>query len=135
MIEARGAGHGKLILVGEHAVVHGQPAIAFAVDLQTEVTARPNDGPLAVRSELVDELVARAAAAAFGDRGWDVEIRSTLPLGRGMGSSAALSVALVRAASAARGAPAPDGDALFREALALERIFHANPSGLDVAEQ
>jgi mevalonate kinase len=144
---ATGLGHGKLILVGEHAVVHGQPAIAFAVDLGTQVDVRPlpgargdglREGPddassNLIRSELVDAMVERAIAASVGPSGWQVDIRSTLPLGRGMGSSAALSVALVRAGRAARGEAPLQGEALFQAALALERIFHANPSGLDVA--
>jgi mevalonate kinase len=55
-----------------------------------------------------------------------------LPGGAGLGGSAALSVAIVRALDDAlgvrRGAPA-----VAEAALAAERVFHGNPSGIDTA--
>jgi mevalonate kinase len=128
VISARGLG--KLILVGEHAVVHGQPALAFAVSLGTTVTVERRPGPLVLRSAIHDALVDRAVRDALGDDGVEVTITTDLPIGRGMGSSAALSVALIRARHADHAIPDAQ---LFHEALELERVFHANPSGLDVA--
>ncbi|MFM2161118.1 MAG: hypothetical protein RLZZ383_630 [Pseudomonadota bacterium] len=130
MIERRGHGSGKLILLGEHAVVHGQPALAFAVDRGTDVVLTPRvDGVRRVLGDVRDPLLDEALASVLPDGGWDVAIASSLPLGRGMGSSASLGVAVSRAVLGPHAAP----DAVFTHAMRLETVFHANPSGLDVA--
>ena len=127
---ARGFGGGKLILVGEHAVVYGHPAIAFAVDRGTTVVLDTG----AVRSDAIDVADGRLTSAidAILGGGYGIEIHSDLPIGRGMGSSAALAVALVRA-RAALNREELDADEVFERAMPVERIFHGNPSGLDVA--
>ena len=130
MTSRRGHGSGKLILLGEHAVVHGQPALAFAVSRGTDVTLTPrHDGVRRVLGEVTDPLLDEALDAVLPEGGWDVAIASNLPLGRGMGSSASLGVAVARAVL---GASAPP-DAVFAHAMRLETVFHAQPSGLDVA--
>ena len=129
----RTAAPGKIILLGEHSVVYGHRAIAAAVDLCTSVTLEAHEGPTQLRSTFLrDERLDRAVAHALPPRGWLVDIDTQLPVGRGMGSSAALSIALVRAAARL------DGEELdfaveHERGFALERIFHGNPSGLDHA--
>ena len=126
----KGRACGKLILCGEHAVVHGHPAIAVPVDLYTEITLVPQDGPLTIDHELEsprhEDRLDEALAIAFPDGGMHVSISTNIPVGVGMGSSAALSVALARAL----GLEEPE---LREKAMALERSFHGDPSGLDVA--
>jgi len=122
-----GRGSAKLILAGEHAVVYGHPAIAFAVDLHTSVRLRPHDAPTTVRSAHSDPRVRDALCTVLPGDGWQVEVASDIPVGRGMGSSAALAVALVRAHQ-----PSLRGQALIDAAMPIERAFHGNPSGLDV---
>ncbi len=127
-----GRGHGKLILCGEHAVVYGHPAIAFAVDRCTRVTASPHSGSLDVICKLDNPGLRLAAEQIFGDRGWQVQIDTDVPLGRGMGSSAALAVALAEAHARATSGDTSH-EALMEAAMPIERHFHGNPSGLDVA--
>ena len=62
--------------------------------------------------------------------GIEITIDGELPLGVGLGSSAAFSVCLLRVLSAYCGY-VPSGDELKEMALTLERQFHGNPSGLD----
>lgn len=127
-----GSAGGKLILCGEHAVVYGHPAIALGVDRTTTVHLRRVDGPTRVTEPHPDDpRLLRAVRAVVGD-GWEVTIRSELPIGRGMGSSAALAVALVRALAAAEGRAAGEHEVHGR-AFACERVFHGNPSGIDHA--
>jgi mevalonate kinase len=135
MSAKRGRGHGlgKLILCGEHAVVFGHPALAFAVDRGTTVELVQTEGPLLLTSEFSDDpRLMRAFRSILPDEGWRIRVHSDLPIGRGMGSSAALAVATARAAAAAAGHALNDR-ALFERAMPMERIFHGNPSGLDVA--
>jgi mevalonate kinase len=127
-----GHGHGKLILCGEHAVVYGHPAIAFAVNKGTRVTAQMRPGALEVLSSIDDPALRQAVELMFGDQGWTVTIESDVPLGRGMGSSAALAVALAKAhAEAISGDTSHAG--VMKAAMPIERHFHGNPSGIDVA--
>ncbi len=123
-----GRGAGKLILCGEHAVVYGHPALAFAVDLHTTVRLQRREGPTEVHSPHADPRVRDALCTVLPARGWRVQVASDIPVGRGMGSSAALAVALLRAHR-----PALQGEALIEAAMPIERSFHGNPSGLDVA--
>jgi len=132
-LPASGRAAGKVILLGEHAVVYGHPAIAAAVPLYTRITLEPGPGPTrAVKAAVRDGRLLEALSRLLPPRGVDVEIRTELPVGRGMGSSASLAVALVRAAADLAGeAPAPE--TVFARALEVERLFHGNPSGIDVA--
>lgn len=128
---ATGRGSGKLILCGEHAVVYGHPAIALAVDRGTTVVLRERPGPTGPGVSDVDDARLRAALlAVLPAEGFAVDVATDLPIGRGMGSSAALAVALVRADAARRG-ETPSFDDLFQRAFPVERVFHGDPSGVD----
>ena len=140
-LPARGRAAGKVILLGEHAVVYGRPALAAGLRMGMEVEVEAGAGPARLvsdRPELAGDarpqtLVA-AAAEALGvpARDFVAHVRSELPAGAGFGSSAALSVALLRALAAAteRRLDSVEELALGRR---LETIFHGHPSGIDPA--
>ena len=122
---------GKLILMGEHAVVYGHPALAMAVNQGMTVTLTRRDGPTGLDDAgITDPRLQMALTAVLPGSGWGVQIESTLPIGRGMGSSAALAVALARASLAAQGRTETP-EAVDDLALKVERVFHGNPSGID----
>jgi mevalonate kinase len=142
--------HGKVILLGEHAVVYGVPALAAGIARGVEAHARPIDGVTtlaidggpSVRADDQGDL-ARALRAVLSypsadssltptDAPLAIEVRSELPPGAGLGCSAALGVAIARAVSEARGEQLSPG-AEHERALAWEHIFHGNPSGVDTA--
>lgn len=142
-------GHGKVILFGEHSVVHGRPALALAVERGSEVHAQKTSGPtvLSIAPWGVDvdtgdavnegrEPLQRAlkVARAFYQDQVELALSATmnLPSGAGMGSSAALGVAVLRAMDDARGLTRSD-DEIYERSLAWERVFHGNPSGVDNA--
>ena len=121
---------GKVILTGEHSVVYGYPAIAMPISLGITVNVEPIDGPSFCEQANLDERLWRAMRTLVPKDGCKITIQSSLPLGRGMGSSASLSVALVRAMSELRN----QSMSLQEEcdlAMCMEKVFHGNPSGLD----
>ena len=124
---------GKLILFGEHAVVFGKPALSTAVNLRTEVYARPHREWLADGGPL-DEPKYRYVKAAVA-RTWKggplwFEVRSMIPAGAGLGSSAAVTVASLAALAGLRG-EAIDRPALAREAFAIEHDVQGRASPID----
>lgn len=133
---------GKLILAGEHAVVYGYPAIAVAVDRGTRVRARRRPGPSRVEASTLvtpegaerpfpaDDRLEPALATVMPADGVGLALWSNLPIGRGMGSSASLAVAAVRALGTLAGQPA-DLQTCITRGFAVERLFHGTPSGLD----
>jgi mevalonate kinase len=129
----RGSAPGKVILLGEHSVVFGEPAIAAAIDRRLEVRAQlvPNASPHA--DARVEAAVAFAARDFEIDRSrLAIEIVSEIPPACGLGSSAALSLALVRALAALAAARLSDEEAR-RRASRVEDVFHGTASGVDVA--
>ncbi|MBK9032445.1 MAG: mevalonate kinase [Myxococcales bacterium] len=141
----RGRGAGKVIVLGEHAAVYGHAAVAGAIDRAVVATATARPGPLTLAvtgaftvavAAADDHPVAaalRAIAAALAvDGGHAITAEATLPAGAGLGSSAALCVAVTRALAAAGGRALTDAEvaAIANDA---ERSFHGNPSGLDAA--
>jgi len=95
--------------------------------LATTVRPGPNGtGPEPLRRAL-EELVRLA-----GDRVRDLSfvVEGAIPAGSGLGSSAALSVAMVRGVYRFFGETISEDD-VVESALTLERVFHGNPSGVD----
>lgn len=165
---------GKLILSGEHAVVHGAPALVTAVDLEARTAVTPRqpgielvlpgwarsgtcsfaEARLRARhvearfaefldgARPVEEVVPRAEdlllyasmlelpEEAAESNGLRVEVDSSLPAGCGMGSSAAVISTILLAVSDALGRRL-DPVALFEQTLAVEKLQHGRPSGVD----
>ncbi len=129
-----GSAPGKVLLLGEHAVVYGHPALAAAIPRFVTVEAEPASealielpGGMATPPEVREGAIAIARDAGV-EGGFRVRVRSELPLGSGLGSSAALGVALARAFK-----PGCGPDEAARLAMHLERLLHGAPSGVDPA--
>jgi mevalonate kinase len=130
-----GFGRGKVILLGEHAVVHGEPALAGALARGVRAVAAPGPAQLRVAPWGVE---ARPGGAAPVDRAFAAMLAATgagavtvtaeaeIPVSAGLGSSAALAAAVARALSA-------DATRIEDAVAASERVFHGNPSGIDAA--
>jgi mevalonate kinase len=91
---------GKIILLGEHAVVFGKPAIALSIGLRSRCIVEPssrftiNGHPLSMQS---GQYVATAVQEHWRGGPLSFEIDSDLPSGSGLGSSAAVTVAALGA--------------------------------------
>ena len=137
----RGFGHGKVILVGEHAVVYGHAALAVGISTGISVEARIGTGRLQVPAWKLeattgdDTPVGRALAAIVGRMEaplLDFLADAQIPSRAGLGSSAALAVAIARAAAVATGR-ASASDTIDAAVAEAEAIFHGDPSGIDAA--
>jgi len=149
---AEGFGHAKIILLGEHAVVYDEPALAGGLAAGLHAFAVAGRGRLVVPAWGVDVTAVReapgagapspvsgaaAVACALGaifDRvgGWDLDfhVATDIPAGAGLGSSAALAAAVARAAATVQGA---DELAVRAAVDAAETVFHGTASGIDAA--
>jgi len=147
MIEATAPG--KVILFGEHAVVYGRPALAAPVtQLRARAVVETGDGPdvrlvapdlgrattLAAARETnplaaTVRLVARRAGRPLPP-GVSLSVSSAIPIASGLGSGAAIAVAVIRALDAyfALGLSREEVSALAYE---TERLHHGTPSGID----
>ncbi len=129
-----GRAPGKVLLLGEHSVVYGHPALAAAIPRYVIVEVAPAadarvelPGGLQVPFPVVDAAIAMAREAGFHGL-FHARVRSDIPLGSGLGSSAALGVALARAFKP--GCSPAEAASL---AMLLERVLHGAPSGVDPA--
>jgi len=140
---------GKIILVGEHAVVYGRPAIAVPIS-KVKATATVEEAPRGTGCVIIAKdlnRTFRVAQAAFDDplaaivrstlvlfRAQDLDatitVSSTVPVASGMGSSAAVSAAIARALAGYLGHTLHN-DILATLVFEVEKLYHGTPSGVD----
>jgi mevalonate kinase len=141
----KGSGYGKVILFGEHFVVHGVPGVVSAIDSATDAEVTQTGKELVIRDE-------RKAAKGYAEEkrlqqiesiermlktmGLDpklplkIWVGGTLPGFSGLGASAASSVAIARAIAEELGMNVPD-EMINQAAYEAEKAYAGNPSGID----
>jgi hydroxymethylglutaryl-CoA reductase len=142
------AGHGKMILLGEHAVVYGSHAIAAPVPLAIRARVVDSDKKgiwLVVPRWGVEQRLRRDPKARRSfeepagllleelgliDRSMRIEVYSEIPRAMGIGGSAAVAVAIIRALNEhfKLGLVDEEVNAL---AFRCEQVAHGTPSGID----
>ena len=140
---------GKIILFGEHAVVYGRPALAVPVtqvhadvdisdsnsagiwinapdvNLHAEMNTLPSDHPIAA---VIHNLFFLSRVSPFPTI--NIKITSTIPVASGLGSGAAVTVALTRALSTHINYAMTD-EQVNAFAYEIEKLHHGTPSGID----
>ena len=143
-----GRASGKVILFGEHAVVYGVGAIAAGISRGVRARARlAQQDSISIGGESIEEghqlyEALKNLRIELALKTVHLELELEIPAGAGLGASAAMGMAAARALSALRSSPLPGKTGeeeklsekrLFLATQAWERVFHGNPSGVDVA--
>ncbi|WP_234384839.1 mevalonate kinase [Streptomyces sp. MMG1121] len=147
-----GRAHAKAILLGEHAVVYGAPALALPIpqltvtasagwsshssdshgDLSYTMTGSPSRALVTQASDGLRRLTAefRARMGVTGRPHLDVILDGAIPHGRGLGSSAASSRAIAFALADLFGRELTERTA-FELVQTAENMAHGKASGVD----
>jgi len=147
----------KVTLFGEHSVVYGYPAIVFSLPIYIDVSATEHDdilivtGPanvssvdLVIKEDRIDvgpktkKYLMRyisyilKAIERFSVPGIMIEIKSPLPVGAGLGTSAAVAVGTVAAISILKGLNV-DKMEIAKLAWEVEKLVQGRASPMDTA--
>jgi mevalonate kinase len=140
---------GKIILFGEHAVVYGRPALAVPVtqvhadvevsdasragiwidapdiNVHAELNTLPSDHPVAAA---IHNFLFLLRVSPFPNL--EIKIGSTIPVASGLGSGAAVTVALLRALVSHLNHFMTEEE-VNAFAYEIEKLHHGTPSGID----
>jgi mevalonate kinase len=133
--------YGKWILCGEQAVIRGYPAIVFPLgNYSLKLKYTHDSSPIKIVSNQAAYTDALSSTwkqcwamfgkshASYAQEGY-LAIESNIPIGQGMGASAALCLAVARCVHYLLSTPEPD---IWKTAKQLEDHFHGESSGLDI---
>ncbi len=116
---------GKIHLLGEHSVVYGKPAILAAINLRITVSITSGANNLPHYLKPIENMLKLKHIPSYR-----VKIDSQIPIGSGLGSSAAISAAYIASLLSFLKIKW-DGKLINELAFEAEKIFHGNPSGGD----
>ena len=141
----KGSGYGKVILFGEHFVVHGMPGIVSAIDSSTDaIVLKAKEGLIVKddrktakgyseekRLQQIESIERMLRAMELDSKTpLDIWIGGSLPGFSGLGASAASSVAIARAIDEEFGLKFSN-ERINQIAYEAEIAYAGNPSGID----
>ncbi len=141
----RSSACGKVILLGEHAVVYGRPALALPIPLAVEAVVRTGgDGVNLViprwgleqkvrfpSTQGVSGILAGVLdTLGLANKAMTIEVIPHVPRAMGLGGSSALAVAIIRAVGQAFDLKLSNGQ-INDLAFECEKVAHGTPSGID----
>ncbi len=141
----RSSACGKIILLGEHAVVYGRPAIALPIPLAVEAIVRKGGNGIDLvipRWGLEQKVKSGSGQGLSGilhyileqleldQENMTIEVIPHVPRAMGLGGSSALAVAIIRAVDAAFDLQL-SSEKINRLAYECEKAAHGTPSGID----
>jgi hydroxymethylglutaryl-CoA reductase len=141
-----GRAAGKIILLGEHAVVYGKHALAVPIADAVQAGIEKTSAGLTVSVAdwgLLEEVDTSSKATGISaiialilrelgisDSGYAIRLRSKIPPAMGMGSSASVAVAIIRAFNLLLELGLDD-EKINAIAFDSEKLAHGTPSGVD----
>jgi mevalonate kinase len=142
----KGSGFGKVILFGEHFVVHGVPGIVSAIDSTADAEVKKSGQGITIKDnrkaargyaeekraqqlESIDRIL-KAMGIEPITVAFDIWLGGTLPGFSGLGASAASSVAIARAIAEEYGIKLSD-ERINEIAYEAEKAYAGTPSGID----
>lgn len=120
---------GKIHLLGEHAVVYGKPAILAAVDLRVYVTISKGHSTAHPLKKIIEPIVKKELKIKTIPP-YKLTISSQIPIGSGLGSSAAISASYIAALLTFLQVKW-DLNLINNLTFEAEKTFQGNPSGGD----
>lgn len=143
---ATGVAHSKLILVGEHAVVHGQPAISIpfpligvkstiapiekGIYLESSFYEGPMESAPKVLTGIVNTIKQTLETLHMEDANILIRVHSSIPPGKGLGSSASVAIAIIKSLFAYADQSCSN-EQILQLANISETYAHGAPSGID----